>query len=114
MARLGIVESGWNQNAVSSKGCLGIFQVDPKYWEYAIYTLDSGKVGKILLTNNNDTKWIYHDIKYGIELGCKVFRWWLDISGGDYKLAAEGFGGFRRKNKKKFEKYFFRLTNDVI
>jgi soluble lytic murein transglycosylase-like protein len=112
MARLGFVESTWDEDAISSIGCRGIYQINPVLWEHALYKIDNGRLGNKILNNNLDTKELYHDISYGIELGCFVFAWFLKKENGCYIKAAESFSGFKNKKNNKYKKYIFYLTND--
>jgi len=71
-------ESGWNQDAVSKTGAVGLMQIEPSTGEYA---------GPELLHRNVNL----HDANDNAELGVALLRKYLDVFNGDPKLALAAY-----------------------
>ncbi len=71
-------ESGWNQNAISSTGAIGLMQIEPSTGAWAGPALLGRKVN---LSDANDNA----------ELGVTLLRHYLDVFDGDPKLALAAY-----------------------
>jgi soluble lytic murein transglycosylase-like protein len=71
-------ESGWNQNAVSSTGAIGLMQIEPSTGAWA---------GPKLLGRNVNI----HDANDNAEVGAALLRHYLDVFNGDPKLALAAY-----------------------
>jgi N-acetylmuramoyl-L-alanine amidase len=71
-------ESGWNQNAVSSTGAIGLMQVEPYTGAWA---------GPKLLGRTVNL----HDANDNAEVGIALLRHYLDVFNGDPKLALAAY-----------------------
>jgi soluble lytic murein transglycosylase-like protein len=71
-------ESGWNQDAVSSTGAIGLMQVEPYTGVWAGPKLLGRKVN-------------LHDANDNAELGVTLLRHYLDVFNGDPKLALAAY-----------------------
>jgi soluble lytic murein transglycosylase-like protein len=71
-------ESGWNQDAVSSTGAIGLMQVEPYTGAWAGPRLLGRKVN-------------LHDANDNAELGVALLRHYLDVFNGDPKLALAAY-----------------------
>lgn len=66
-------ESSWIPHIVSNKGCIGLLQINPKYWGRNIESL-------------------YNPI-YNLELGINIFLEYLEESNGDFYTALIKYSG---------------------
>ncbi len=71
-------ESGWNQDAVSSTGAIGLMQVEPYTGAWAGPRLLGRRVN-------------LHDANDNAELGAALLRHYLDVFNGDPKLALAAY-----------------------
>ena len=71
-------ESGWNQDAVSSTGAIGLMQVEPYTGVWA---------GPLLLGRKVNL----HDANDNAEVGVALLRHYLDVFNGDPKLALAAY-----------------------
>jgi N-acetylmuramoyl-L-alanine amidase len=71
-------ESGWNQDAVSSTGAIGLMQVEPGTGVWAGPKLLGRKVN-------------LHDANDNAEVGVALLRHYLDVFNGDPKLALAAY-----------------------
>jgi soluble lytic murein transglycosylase-like protein len=71
-------ESGWNQDAVSSTGAIGMMQIEPYTGVWA---------GPKLLGRNVNL----HDANDNAEVGVALLRHYLDVFNGDPKLALAAY-----------------------
>jgi soluble lytic murein transglycosylase-like protein len=71
-------ESGWNQDAVSSTGAIGLMQVEPATGAWAGLKLLGRKVN-------------LHDANDNAEVGVVLLRHYLDVFDGDPKLALAAY-----------------------
>ena len=71
-------ESGWNQDAVSSTGAIGLMQVEPYTGAWAGPRLLGRRVN-------------LHDANDNAELGVALLRHYLDVFNGDPKLALAAY-----------------------
>ena len=71
------MESGFQQDVVSSAGAVGVMQLLPETWEW-VDTLLLGEVTP-------------RDVQGNVRAGVRYLRWQLDQFGGDTKLALAGY-----------------------
>ena len=74
MSKLAKAESDyrfWRKNEYT--GCLGLFQISPRWWELLLYRIDHGKLGKYIKKNNiTNTEKYYFRIGYNTEMACYI------------------------------------------
>jgi soluble lytic murein transglycosylase-like protein len=71
------MESGWQQDVVSSVGALGVMQLLPETWEFVDVVLLGVKTPRTYRGN--------------VRAGVRYLRWQLDEFGGDVRLALAGW-----------------------
>jgi hypothetical protein len=71
------MESGWQQDVVSSVGALGVMQLLPETWEFVDVVLLGEKTPR--------------NYRGNVRAGVRYLRWQLDEFGGDVRLALAGW-----------------------
>ena len=71
------MESGFQQDVVSSAGAIGVMQLLPETWEW----VDTLLLGEVTTRNYEGN----------VRAGVRYLRWQLDQFGGDVKLALAGY-----------------------
>lgn len=93
-------ESQFKHNAYNSTTeARGLGQIIDKYWRYALWHIDNGRLGKHInkkgYTNITQIKRYYYRIGYGTELMCYAARSCIDIADGDVRKGMWIYGGGR-------------------
>lgn len=106
LMRLGQAESSFRHWLVNDySGCLGIYQISPKWWGHIGYYACNKKYAKYLKAHQgtNQNK-VLKFIGVNTQAACIILRTYLDMYDGDYRQALTKYAGFTGKHAHKIEK----------
>lgn len=105
MANLAMCESSFNRKKVNKyTGCVGLFQVSPKWWKHLCHVVQGGKYSNRLNTHEDYIE-VMKYIGVNTEMACIIMRHYLDQH-GNYSDALLTYGGWRKRKYRNSEKKY--------
>jgi len=112
MANLAYAESSFCHKKVNKyTGCVGMYQISPKWWSHLIYKVQDGKYAERAKTEPHEKFLKY--IAVNTEISCIIISTYLNRYDGSYEEALKRFGGWEtaygKRNPKKMQKYLDKV-----